>query len=106
MNIKLNVSKKTFEEYLLAIGENYKIKQYDYFTKRIGIIIINDVNELMTAGRAENIYTVIFKKTQDILILSNVYLMNNIREDYLKNLLSSGVLDLYLEDKNVSFTEK
>ena len=106
MNIKLNVSQKTFEEYLLGIGENYKIKQYNDFTKRIGIIIINDINELMTAGRSENIYKVIFKKTQDILILSNVYLMNNIREDYLKNLLLSGILDLYLEDKNISFTEK
>jgi len=99
MNIKLNVKKETFIQYLLKLGYNYKINQYDDFIKRIGFIILNEVNIAMTENKLSIKINQIFSTKTDILILEDYLKIENINESYLTSLIENGLLDLYLEDK-------
>jgi len=106
MNIRLNVKKNTFRQYLLELGYNYNIKQYDDFIQRLGNIIISEVKESILEDNLETIINKIFNKTIDILFLGNYLLIENIKGEYLTELIESGILDLYLIEENINVSEE
>jgi len=100
MNIKLSVKKETFQLYLQDIGYNYQIKQYDDFIKSLGRYIIREIMHAMTNNNLVFFLNESFDKPLDMGALEDIIKIDNIKQEYFKRLIESGIFDLYLDEKD------
>jgi len=98
MNIKLNVNKNTFFQYLLELGYNYKIRQYEDFIGKIGKSIQEKVKTALLEDRLDETIEIIFEKDIGILFLSDISKITHIKPSYMVSEIESGIYDLYLEE--------
>jgi len=105
MNIKLSVKKETFQLYLQDIGYNYKIKQYDDFIQSFGRYIKREIIHAMTNNNLVSFLNKSFDKPLDMGALEDIMKIDNIKQEYFKRLIESGVFDLYLNEKEILFPE-
>ena len=106
MNIKLNVTEKTFVSYLSEEGYNYSIKQFEDMISTIRRITILKIKNAIDNNNLETIVNYIFEKSIDILILANPNKIKSISSRYLISMIEDGELDLFLLDKNSRFSDK
>jgi len=99
--IKLNITKSTFEKYLLSYGYNYKIKQYDDFILAIQRIAYNKVSEEVNE---ENVLKV-FGKAPEISVLYKKENINYLNKDFFIEMIEEGLLDLFIIEKVEIFTK-
>jgi len=98
MNIKLNVNKNTFVQYLLELGYNYKIKQYEDFIGKIGKSIQEKVKAAILEDRLDETINIIFEKEVGVGFISNWKKTTYVKPSYMVSEIESGVYDLYLEE--------
>jgi len=104
--MNLNVSKKTFNKYLLDMELNLKIKQYEDFIKRIKREIRKELDKSIKEEKFKEKVNEIFIKTPSLFILIADELITNIRKTYFKKILNEGILDIYIEDKGFYFNKE
>lgn len=105
MNIKLNVKKNTFEQYLLELGYNYRIKEYDDFIIAFGGAIQRLVYDSINNGNLKETVNKVFEKDIGILFLSNLYNIKHIRESFLKEVIKEEVFSVFLDKEDISIED-
>ena len=101
--IKLNITKSTFEKYLLSYGYNYKIKQYDDFILAIQRIAFNRVKN------SDDLEQSVKEVYGTIPLLSFIYTKENINfisKDFLISLIEEGLIDLFITEKEEVYSRK
>ena len=96
MLIKINVSNKTFEKHLVKMGYNYKINHYEDFVSVLQEKAFRDVSEFITSENIERVFGNINAPINYLVEKDNIVYLN---EDYIKDLIESDYLNLFLEEK-------
>ena len=104
--IKLNVTETTFKKYLIYSGYNYSIKQFDDMITSIKRNIILKVKNAITNNNLDDIATYIFDKDISLFILSNPEKIDTISNRYFKQIIENSELDLFLEERQLRFSEE
>ena len=103
--MKLSVTQKTFEFYLVELGFNYKIIQYKILIQTIRTIIFREIQENILSNSLINYLDSTFIKYPPIIIFNNQNIIDDIKEEYLLNLINSGRLDLHFKDINKKYSK-
>lgn len=99
MKIRLDVTEKTFTNYLIDIGFNYKIKQYDDFInsikRNIQTILINNIN-----NNFEQLISFIFGEDRNLQLslITNIEKITYTTSDFLKSIIEDGSLEIFFEE--------
>jgi len=101
--INLTVKKDTFEKNLIPLGYNYKIKQYEDLIESIQRIMFNEVEG--SENKKEAVEKV-FKEEPSYFVAFDSKQIKYINKAYLVEIIEQGLLDLYLEEQVVIFTDK
>jgi len=103
--ISLKTTKQTFEKKLVLLGFNYKINQYDQFITSLRRRVIYEIE--ISKDKKETLNN-IFKNHLNVpfLILEDNTLISEISKLYLVELIQNGLLDLYFEEKSISFSKE
>jgi len=104
--MNLDVTKTTFEKYLVNLGYNYKIKQFEDFKLSIFRIIKRTIINSIENNNISEIIDTIFNKDISIKALENISEIKNIKDSYITGLIEEGLFDLFLEDRKINITEK
>jgi len=105
MNIKLNVNKNTFIQYLLELGYNYKIRQYEELIENIGKKIQKSIIDALNESKIDEVFNTIFEKDTGLLFLSDFKKIKHIKPAYIVSEIESGIYDLYLEENGFLIDE-
>jgi len=103
MLINLNVKKKTFLNYMIQMGFNYNIVQFDLFIETIQ----KNVQRLLIASFMDK--TLIqdsrimlgLGSNNSLEILEDHTLINSVNEHYLISMINTGILDFYFKDRKI-----
>ena len=103
MKILINVKEQTFQKTLIKMGYNYKIHQYDDFIKAMQRMVLKELTEAFNESKLTKIIYKIFNQDIPMSILENKEKIEFISKDFLKSLIDSGKLDIFLEEKVAKF---
>jgi len=96
MLIKINVSNKTFEKHLVKMGYNYKINHYEDFVSVLQEKAFRDVSESITSENIERVFGDNNAPINYLVKKDNIIYLN---EKYIKELIESNYLTVFLEEK-------
>jgi len=96
MLIKINISNKTFEKHLVKMGYNYKINHYEDFVSVIREKAFRDVLESITEGNIKRVFGDIEAPINYLVKKDNIVYLS---EEYIKELVESNYLTVFLEEK-------
>ena len=100
--INLDVKKDTFLTYLIRLGYNYKIRQYDELISTIRRKILKDIQIGITENKLKESMIYIFDSANvNLLILEESERIVNISPKYLKDSIELGFYDLFIEEQGV-----
>lgn len=103
--MNLNVSKNTFEKYLVKMGYNLKIKHYDDFIKVLRDKAFRDALESITVDNLQRIFP--NYETMSIMSLIDASNINSISQGYLKILIDEGFFSIFFKEKKIpTFSKK
>ena len=104
--MKLSVTQKTFESYLLNIGYNYKIVQYETFIQTIRTIILREIKEHTLSNSLINYLEFTFSNIPSLKALEDNSFIDNINSSYIKNIIESGILDLHFKEVTKEYSKE
>ena len=100
MKIKLNVSRLTFQKYLVELNYSYTILQYEDLILSIKRKVKERIKDyFLDDNLKEGVQTIFGDKHIPILSLGYDEEMTYISSEFLTTLIEEGVLDLFFKDK-------
>jgi len=105
--INLNNLKQTFEKNILAMDISISIIQYDDFISKIKEITSQEIKEAINQDNLnEALFRIFGNEIPSLVILLSSNYVERIKLSYLKTLIDTGILDLYIEDKVIEYSDK
>ena len=105
MNIKLNVKKDTFRKYLIELGYNYNIKQYDDFINKMGNVIKKEISKAIKENKLHIVINKMFIGSPELIILEDIRYIENLNPKYIKEIIDDGIFDLYLIEEEIKIKD-
>ena len=104
--MNLDVTKITFEKYLVNLGYNYKINQFEDFKLSIFRIIKRTIMNSIENDTISETIDAIFNKDISMKALENISEIKNIKDSFITSLIEEGLFDLFLENRKIKITER